>query len=757
MNSHSLFAHLLSWSLIGPSLAGTVTIDPTPPTVDAADIAQLTGASDAGGDQGHLWSNRPHQGQSFTTGPDPSGYFLTSVTLQNLNNTIGTAPTFNIQVGTLTDTGSPETFTQVGTTETGVSPNYAPLDYITFTFDSPVQLDPNTRYAFLWGTSSQGFVTVNNLDDNSYADGTALSSGDNNVLDPANVILQNVDRVFHLNLEVVDSFDQDLDGLPSQWEIDNGLDPDDNGENPNNNGVPGDPINGPNGDPDMDGLNNLGELNRVSDSQGFVTVNNLDDNSYADGTALSSGDNNVLDPANVILQNVDRVFHLNLEVVDSFDQDLDGLPSQWEIDNGLDPDDNGENPNNNGVPGDPINGPNGDPDMDGLNNLGELNRVSDPQDSDTDDDTLSDKVETKTGIFVDANDTGSDPALSDTDGDMIDDNDEIAANPHVTDPNKADTDGDGISDFDELQADPYVTDPTQTDTDNDGFHDGLELSGGGDPTDPSSLPVLDPMYVSILPPTINGEDIAQLGGTADIGGDLGHAWSDRPRQGQSFTTGSNPGGYTLSAITVRARVAQPSTISPNWELRVGSLDETGIFTPLVTETIIGVTIPNGNDNWVTWTLATPLDIAPNTTYGYDIYPDDRGYISLGEAADVLPDGSAFSSGSPGSTVYPASPPDPVTSHGNDRAFHIDLEASNGGGLAFTEIVIIDTPGGEAVRLTWNSSSGRTYALDASTDLVDWSAEVDDGILADSETTTIERLIADLPVTGPRVFFRIRQE
>ena len=645
MNSHSLFAHLLSWSLIGPSLAGTVTIDPTPPTVDAADIAQLTGASDAGGDQGHLWSNRPHQGQSFTTGPDPSGYFLTSVTLQNLNNTIGTAPTFNIQVGTLTDTGSPETFTQVGTTETGVSPNYAPLDYITFTFDSPVQLDPNTRYAFLWGTSSQGFVTVNNLDDNSYADGTALSSGDNNVLDPANVILQNVDRVFHLNLEVVDSFDQDLDGLPSQWEIDNGLDPDDNGGNPNNNGVPGDPINGPNGDPDMDGLNNLGELNRVSD----------------------------------------------------------------------------------------------------------------PQDSDTDDDTLSDKVETKTGIFVDANDTGSDPALSDTDGDMIDDNDEIAANPHVTDPNKADTDGDGISDFDELQADPYVTDPTQTDTDNDGFHDGLELSGGGDPTDPSSLPVLDPMYVSILPPTINGEDIAQLGGTADIGGDLGHAWSDRPRQGQSFTTGSNPGGYTLSAITVRARVAQPSTISPNWELRVGSLDETGIFTPLVTETIIGVTIPNGNDNWVTWTLATPLDIAPNTTYGYDIYPDDRGYISLGEAADVLPDGSAFSSGSPGSTVYPASPPDPVTSHGNDRAFHIDLEASNGGGLAFTEIVIIDTPGGEAVRLTWNSSSGRTYALDASTDLVDWSAEVDDGILADSETTTIERLIADLPVTGPRVFFRIRQE
>ena len=645
MNSHSLFAHLLSWSLIGPSLAGTVTIDPTPPTVDAADIAQLTGASDAGGDQGHLWSNRPHQGQSFTTGPDPSGYFLTSVTLQNLNNTIGTAPTFNIQVGTLTDTGSPETFTQVGTTETGVSPNYAPLDYITFTFDSPVQLDPNTRYAFLWGTSSQGFVTVNNLDDNSYADGTALSSGDNNVLDPANVILQNVDRVFHLNLEVVDSFDQDLDGLPSQWEIDNGLDPDDNGENPNNNGVPGDPINGPNGDPDMDGLNNLGELNRVSD----------------------------------------------------------------------------------------------------------------PQDSDTDDDTLSDKVETKTGIFVDTNDTGSDPALSDTDGDMIDDNDEIAANPHVTDPNKADTDGDGISDFDELQADPYVTDPTQTDTDNDGFHDGLELSGGGDPTDPSSLPVLDPMYVSILPPTINGEDIAQLGGTADIGGDLGHAWSDRPRQGQSFTTGSNPGGYTLSAITVRARVAQPSTISPNWELRVGSLDETGIFTPLVTETIIGVTIPNGNDNWVTWTLATPLDIAPNTTYGYDIYPDDRGYISLGEAADVLPDGSAFSSGSPGSTVYPASPPDPVTSHGNDRAFHIDLEASNGGGLAFTEIVIIDTPGGEAVRLTWNSSSGRTYALDASTDLVDWSAEVDDGILADSETTTIERLIADLPVTGPRVFFRIRQE
>jgi len=53
---------------------------------------------------------------------------------------------------------------------------------------------------------------------------------------------------------------------------------------------------------------------------------------------------------------------------------------------------------------------------------------------DRDEDALLNGVETNTGIFVDANDTGSNPALSDTDGDGYDDGEEVAAGSDPNDP-----------------------------------------------------------------------------------------------------------------------------------------------------------------------------------------------------------------------------------------------------------------------------------------------------------------------------------
>ncbi len=51
---------------------------------------------------------------------------------------------------------------------------------------------------------------------------------------------------------------------------------------------------------------------------------------------------------------------------------------------------------------------------------------------DRDEDTLGNGVETNTGTFIDANDTGTNPALADTDGDGFDDGVEVAAG---SDPN----------------------------------------------------------------------------------------------------------------------------------------------------------------------------------------------------------------------------------------------------------------------------------------------------------------------------------
>lgn len=59
------------------------------------------------------------------------------------------------------------------------------------------------------------------------------------------------------------------------------------------------------------------------------------------------------------------------------------------------------------------------------------------------------------------------------------------------------------------------------------------------------------MSVSTTAPTIDGADIAQLVGGQTANNDYTAIWSDRPRQGQSFTTTSGAWIYQLQAITLK--------------------------------------------------------------------------------------------------------------------------------------------------------------------------------------------------------------
>ncbi len=153
------------------------------------------------------------------------------------------------------------------------------------------------------------------------------------------------------------------------------------------------------------------------------------------------------------------------------DDDGDGLPNFWEDLHGLNRDDNGLDPNNNGLTGNPDHGADGDPDLDGSNNEDEYANQTDPRDADSDDDFSNDGAE----------------AL------------------RLTDPLDPDSDDDGLLDGHETNngAMSYVsptdtgTDPQDPDTDADGVNDAVEIVEGTDPTDgadtpgPSTLPIED--------------------------------------------------------------------------------------------------------------------------------------------------------------------------------------------------------------------------------------------------------------------------
>lgn len=139
--------------------------------------------------------------------------------------------------------------------------------------------------------------------------------------------------------------------------------------------------------------------------------------------------------------------NIRLDASSSVDADEDGLPIEWENDNGLDDNDDGSvNPDN---------GPDGDPDMDNRTNLQEFNDQTDPQQPDSDMDGSNDGEE---------NERGTDPLKEDTDGDTIKDGAETGTGNFI---DETDT----------------GTNPLSLDSDADGRFDNQELMDGTDPTD----------------------------------------------------------------------------------------------------------------------------------------------------------------------------------------------------------------------------------------------------------------------------------
>jgi hypothetical protein len=168
----------------------TMSYNVTAPAVDGQDIANF-------GDESYTdkwFTGEGAKGQTFTTGATPA--LLKSVTYRAL----GTTPdkTYTIRVGTVSGT----TFSLIRSYVATQSDPWYDGEFVTWTFATPVPLDPNTVYGLdIVMTSStspyQEGIPYLNLTGNTYAGGVRYQTDEYGT--SLNLTAGN-DRVFHLDI-----------------------------------------------------------------------------------------------------------------------------------------------------------------------------------------------------------------------------------------------------------------------------------------------------------------------------------------------------------------------------------------------------------------------------------------------------------------------------------------------------------------------------------------------------------------------------
>jgi autotransporter-associated beta strand protein len=214
-------------------------------------------------------------------------------------------------------------------------------------------------------------------------------------------------------------------------------------------------------------------------------------------------------------------------------------------------------------------------------------------------------------------------------------------------------------------------------------------------------------------PTPGANDISNLAGAArdrdNVGGNGSsdgtgndastYVAGDRAQQGQTFTTGSNAGGYRIKAVWLQNVGYTSNTSSTAWRTANSATITIRVTNPaaagtsgfaLTTETVTttgsesgtsnslapvtgGSSSTNGTGVWVRFAFSLPITLQPNTQYGFDVTSGSTTYYF-----ETLGIRDAASGGNPyaGGTAYNGStsgiPDNTMNTQAGDRVFMVEL-------------------------------------------------------------------------------------
>jgi len=410
-----------------------------------------------------------------------------------------------------------------------------------------------------------------------------------------------------------------------------------------------------------------------------------------------------------------------IETFQGDDSDFDGIPDFWEEQNGLDKDDPEDFDD--------------DPDGDMLSNIDEFTLGSDPQDGDTDDDTLSDLVETNTGMWVSEENRGTNPRAMDSDLDGLNDNVENNSGTFTnamltgTNPNIADTDEDTFSDGDEVAAETDPTDANSFPATPAVLGIGTGFLLGGDLTDPENdgAPDSDVGYNAVFrsseEPGFAGGEFAFNVFDNFVGGG-----------NDKWCCGSEGGTFPAEPIWIEATFEDTFVLT---HFTIASANDTVGRDPRVWEI-------QGSNDGVNYDTIHREDDPSASVWGID-----RNEVLQWTA------GTQYAQPAPYSTFRFICFATGLTTGARYQISEIEFFGVPGNLLPFSINSIVLNEEGTQSTITWNSRETRTYAVDFSLDMTgeDTWEELDDGVEGQKGTTSFSHTF---PKGAERVFYRVRE-